>query len=409
MAFTLRANSGGSALKNDSYLREADPVIPSSIDAPVNITALETLGCGEWVAVLTTKGGTGVMYEIPFTSLSCNRRLNESSDASITINQGDLNTSCCDVISTLSPFKYELHLYRNGELSWLGPILDINYTRTSCTLTAKDLFYWFERRILDVNVSEVYGDLSHLMTVMFNVGYGQDTSPGITLNAQATNRSTTRGTQGAEFRRVADEMKELTNLGLDFTMYGRTLYSWLSEESPFPDLPILQADDFADDLTLNLPGTDFGNDIIVTGNNDSSTGLVNFGRANGWEHQNDDLGLITVMLSDSHELSDAGLRFSAMQRLRYYRANPVIPSGSFSPHALLDFSQLIPGVKSDLRLVVGCRTVMDTFKLDGIDVQVDTNNATESITPTFSPIGLTFLEFPAEPGALVNDPNAPSP
>lgn len=253
------------------------------------------------------------------------------------------------------------------------------------------MFYWLEKRVLDQDLGDIYADLSKIFKLLFDMGMGQNPIPGLQLVSQDTGNKGSRDTKGGEFVRIADSMRELAKSGLEFVTIGRDIYTWGVGDCPFPDLPLLITDDFGEQLTLQLAGTEYGNDIIVTGNNASDTGYAYFGRATNW--QPDSLyPLITQSFSESNVSNKSILTAAARNRLERFRSNPVLPSGPFSPHAYLSYSQLVPGVECELRLEVGCRKLIDTFKLEGVEVVVDSDNQTETITPRFVPKQIPLIE-----------------
>lgn len=387
--FTLRDPSGGSALQDGNLLRgvgasEITP-LPFSI-----LTNLDTLGCGVWRAFIQQVGGTG-QFELNYNNLTTGIRLSDSSQATITLTSANLNTYCCDILADIYPFQYELILYRNSEQAFIGPIVNATFTRTTITLTAQDMFYWLEKRVLDQDLGAIYTDLSNLFKLLFNMGMAQDPIPNLQLITQDTGKKGSRDTAGGEFVRIADSMRELAKTGLEFTTIGYVIYTWGVGESPFPDLPPLISDDFSEELTLQLAGAEYGNDIIVTGNSASDTGYPYFGRATNWESSLS-YPLITQTFSESNISNKAILTDSARSRLERFRANPVLPTGAFSPHAHLTYSQLVPGIECNLALEVGCRVLIDRFKLEGVDVTVSTEDSTEAITPRFVPIGIPLVE-----------------
>lgn len=394
--FTLRSSGlrDGDTLRADSEVEE-EVVVPSEIDAPSNILVIPgQLGTGVWRAGLQARGGLdGIIYEIPYSELTCSRKLDDIGEASLTTLNSQLHTVHCDYFSTITPWEYELVLYRNNELVFAGPIIDITFTHTTITLNAQDLFTWMEKRILDVDISVLYRDYSRIFAHLFAIAIGQDPSPNIQLVTRDTGVLGSREGVGDEWRRIADEMRELTNIGLHFTTMNRTIYVFGPDERPFPDIPTLITEDFNDDLQLQLIGGDYANDIIVTGNTDGATGLVPYGRAKSWNPSDSDVyGLITQQFAEANQGSEGELDQSARRRLDEFRRPPLSPSGTFSQRAALTFDQLIPGAHVELALQVGCRVVNERYQLSDVQVTVSTNDGgSETVTPTFIPINLLTL------------------
>lgn len=358
------------------------------IPAPSNILIVpDQIGAGEWRAIIQHRGGGAYIGELTYTSLSMNRVLSDAADASITISASDLiHSECCDVIKSFVPYKYELVLYRNQQSVYVGPIIEASFTRSSVTLESFDLFHWFEKRIINVPMIERYTDLAEAFETLYNIGIGQDPSPNIKFMKRDTGVKGGKEVNSEEWRRVADDMKELAESGLHFVVLDRVLYCFGNDDRPFPDLPVLISEDFGDDLTFTMNGADFANDVIVTGNTDEATGFARYGHKTSWNSTSDD-PLITQVFSESNNVSEGALDLSAMRRLDTFKRPPLTPTGTFSSHANLPFNRLLPGCHAPMALITGCVEVIDTFMLTRVEVSVELGQGvTESITPTFQPI-----------------------
>lgn len=383
--FTVRE----SALRDGDALRDGN--IPSSITPFTVLPSLDQLGCGVWRAFLQ-QIGSDTQIEFPYSQLSTGLKLSDSAQSTVSLYPSQINTYCCDVLADIYPFQYDLVLYRNSEQAFIGPIVDVAYGRSTITITAQDSFYWLEKRVCDVDLNNLYTDLGNIFKFLFTVAMGQDPIPGLELVVQEVGRKGSREAKGGEFIRVADSMRELAKSGLEFTTVGRKIYAWGIGSCPFPNLPTLLTEDFGEDITLQLAGTEYGNDIIVTGNNSEFTGYPYYGRHTAWD-EGSNYPLITQVFSESNISSEAILADSALMRLERFRANPVLPNGAFAPRAQITYSQLVPGVEVDLALEVGCRTLIDTFKLESVDVSVDVSNGgSETITPRFVPKQLPLTQ-----------------
>src|SRR5690606_19038527 len=76
---------------------------------------------------------------------------------------------CCNQLSEINPWQHEIHIFRNGELVWCGPIVDMSFDNAQglATIEAKDLFAWMDRRFIRCTIDMTEADLSMIFAAIF--------------------------------------------------------------------------------------------------------------------------------------------------------------------------------------------------------------------------------------------------
>lgn len=114
-------------------------------------TSAGRLGCGTPSVFITSRCSSSMTCQInlsDITKLLWTRRMDEVSEAEVEIGlTGDSSQTCCQCLATVEPFCHELHIWRDGEEVWVGPIEAIRYERERVTIKARDSLAWLDVRI----------------------------------------------------------------------------------------------------------------------------------------------------------------------------------------------------------------------------------------------------------------------
>lgn len=114
-------------------------------------TSAGRLGCGVPSVFITTRCSSSMTCQIDLadiTKLMWTRHMDAVSEAEVEIGlTGDSSQTCCQCLSTVEPFCHELHIWRDGEEVWVGPIEAIRYERERVTIKARDSLAWLDVRI----------------------------------------------------------------------------------------------------------------------------------------------------------------------------------------------------------------------------------------------------------------------
>jgi hypothetical protein len=319
-----------------------------------------------------------------FSSLQYGRRLDDITSATVTVGAPGLSDeACCECLSMFNPWQHEVVIFRDGALVWAGPITEPVFERNKVTIVARDLFEWFERRVLRRDHTGTK-DLATFFSEYAQDALDQDNSMNITISPSPTGIVGTREVLAALYRRAADELRELARTGLDFTAVGRNIRCG-GEEVPTPPLIALTEDIF-DEAKLTLAGLSMGTDMIVLGGNGSATNTPFAAEVGGLD---DRLGLVTLTFNEPGILDNQSALAAARTRHDMFKYPPPYLTGRILGRAPIRFGDLIPGVRMDWNGDIGCRDTSGSFRLLAIDVTVDasTGGVTERIVPTLVPLG----------------------
>lgn len=351
------------------------------------------LGCGSWQAFLQCRGG-GELYPLPFSTMANGRRLDDMSDASLTLNQTTLRSwspavqaKCCGILAELEPWEHELALWRDGdpandEPTWVGPIVKAVWGIDSLTLSARDLFQWFERRLLERDRTFTATDLATIFHQYAVDGLHRDPSPNIDVTSiSATGILGDREVQVEAGRRAADELRELARSGLDFTMLGRVMLAG-GTEVPTADLGVLFTDHF-DAHELTLDGLQAETESVVIGSPAGNVGGPIRASAGGVDV---DRGLVQGLANESTVKDLTSAQALADTRHDLLSESPTFFAARLLPIAPVGYEDLIPGAVADLRVQLMCRTVEGDHRLMDVRVGV-AENGTESVGVEFSSLG----------------------
>lgn len=205
------------------------------------------LGCATDIqAFVTAKcGGPTVCALTNITTLEWNRILDGISTAivevPVAIGSGGTNP-CCRCLADVEPWCHELHIFRNGEEVWCGPILRVTYGFTKVTIEAQDVLGWLVVRIsegaIDFGVTDSDGDgtpdvaaaeVTDIALQILNIAFEEE-DPCVleyVLQTDLTQRPTSIGPVAVRFEAFADtaydQLDSLSAMGLDYTTLGRRI------------------------------------------------------------------------------------------------------------------------------------------------------------------------------------------
>lgn len=337
---------------------------------------MSELGCGTYQAFLQMRGGGG-RIQIPTKSTPFSRTLNEMGQVTVVVpTAGKISEACCQALNGLKAWKHEVALHRDGVEVWAGPVVLPTWTEDQVTIIAKDVTQWFERRWLPID-RNITDDLGMIFNTIVSDAMSPDPSPNIACVAGATGIIGTRAWLAAEFRRAADELRELARTGIDYATIGHQIYIGGIEVSN-TTLPTLTSAS-ADNIVVVDDGQQTGTQVAVLGD----TGIAGVAGAGSEE-----VGLVQNVYSEPTIIDATSAGYAATAR---YLATLSAESVTLRllPKAPMTFAQLIPGVRVPLNVVVGCKSVLGvTLRLNKVDVQfTGDENADEIVVLELVPLG----------------------
>lgn len=349
-----------------------------------------TLGCGSHRAFIQTRGGSSVLVELPWETLSYSRKLDEISDASVSIGQaGFSDEECCWALSTLQAWEHELSIWRDDEEVWVGVVGDPTYTNNGTTIPARDLFAWFERRFLPADRTFRATDLGTIFSTLAGDVLAVENSMTITVNVSGVGVIGDRDVFSADRPRAADTLRELTRSAIDWTMLLRELKGG-GEEVPTGDLGTFINDNLID-ASLVIRGSLAATSVAVIGSSSGTAHNPIVGTAGVGVDA--DLGLVQSAFSESEILDANSASYAAEAHYEQLRIPPLYLDATLDPDTGVDFGNLVPGARVDVVADVGCKAVNQSFRLLAVSVSgnVSDQGETEIVKVTLVPEG---------PGAL---------
>lgn len=331
------------------------------------------------------------------------RRIDDMSSASLSIGhfvgprQRDfvppppLTEDCIGVLENLDPWVHELAFWRDDDLAWVGPVIKSTWHANDIQIDARDLFQWFERRLLERD-REYFGvDLADQFLGIASDAMHRDPSPHVHMSPLATGIIGDRTILADAKLRAADQMRELLRAGLDMTMVGRTMVIG-GTEIPTADLGILTTDHF-DNVELVGDGLNTETESHVVGSStDSILGPVSAVSGapiiDGVRTVDPDRGLVQNVVTESGIEDEAQAQAAADSRRDLLSETPRSFSARLLPSAPISFSDLIPGAAADLRVELLAKQVIGEYRLQTVPVRVD-QNGNETVGVVFTNLGTT--------------------
>src|SRR5690606_35419641 len=107
-----------------------------------------TLGHAErYDAVIHMQGGRQRFTTVEgATQITWGRKLDDFSEASVTVAKADADDACCGRLSQVHTWGHELSIYRDGVFVWQGPIVNKIESSTEFVFEARDVLAYLDRR-----------------------------------------------------------------------------------------------------------------------------------------------------------------------------------------------------------------------------------------------------------------------
>lgn len=381
-----------------------------------------TLGCGEYRLFVQERCATRYVAELKgATSISYGRRLDEISEAEIT-----LGSACCADLNDVNPWQHELAIYRNDEQVWVGPIVDMDLSPVDDTVNifAKDLLEWTNHRLVElanIDYDAEETDLADAYTWLLNHAYCKDPwcmswsiDPiGIPVKGRFYPSFDKAGGErwGGGYIVVGDEMRALSEAGVDYTVVNRHLWGGDVQVVNAVGSGIVLLDQhFKSIPTVKVTGSKQGNRFVSAGGAGGYYGYYDdqiyiYPPISGpiepdiLTPEQRQFGLLEIFTTTdiyddvdttiypSPISQDARSRWDLLSKPYAY-----IPEGLLDSSAPVDFNtDLIPGAIITTILTETCRPLTETgTRLKEVNVSVSAE--TEDVTLVLTPIGTNTIQ-----------------
>lgn len=354
---------------------------------------LGQLDCASYSARVVTRGALAVVWEeMPFTSLSWERVLDDTSTASVSLNGIDPGCDAKTKLASVVTLQHELAIYRGGPLVWIGPIMKRSAKGTSATLEARDRSSWWDRRFIHASYN-ISGDLATIFLTYFNDAMGPDTIVGFTASASLTGITGQRQIDFLDHKTAGPEMREVAKIGIDWTMNGPVCVAG-GRTIPTAQLPVITDQHLRADPDVSDDGIVKVNRQVITGQQpqDAITGQFIsgprvFGEANDLTRRARD-GLIEMNTQDDRAIDATSCASGAASTLALVGDGAgIVSSLALGPNAPMTIDQLVPGALVDVELTRPAIGVSGIYRIQKVSVAVST--AGEVVTLDVQPIGST--------------------
>lgn len=316
-------------------------------------------GCGTHQVRITDRSGGTIVQPDLVTDVEWRRALDDTSTARVVINpSGD----CCERMGDVRTWRHTLTVYRNGELVWAGPIIQINWRLGEVELFASDLSAWLALRVPHSDMTFANVDLMEPAKALIEDGFAPD-DPGHTVQVIGPARVYGSRSYTKDVGQTLDHLLDLAETGIDWTVIGGT---WvLLPEDHSASVGRLSDVDFPEGLVVAEDGTSLATRWVISGDDDGEV----LGSAGG---SDDYYGLLERYSEQTSIPDDASAAAAAAAKLRTSLPVPVFidtQEVTISPQAAIDVVKLVPGWCLDITSAQTCRTVSQRLKITGVTVK----------------------------------------
>lgn len=347
------------------------------------------LGCGDSSFFITSRcaGTVTCVLDGHVTSAKWERKLDDVSTAEVTVDlSGDAASVCCSCLSDTEPWCHELHIWRDGDEVWCGPIQEIEYSYNQVTIRASDSLAWLNVRIPIANIHPLVDeDITTTALGVLALAFSND-EPTYTCEFANIFSQPTGFVAKLFYEAFKDTslqiLRKIADLGLNFTTLGRTIVL-VGSTTPLTPLVLLNDEHIIGNIQVTKDGTLQGNRYYV--HFDGDFGLPASGEAidkycyNDIERVLDGLGLVTGAQAAATGDSYAAATSIAPRMV-------VVPDGSrLSPDTPWTINQMVPGTRVDVAVTRLCLDLTQSFILTGIEVTYS-NTDGESVGISLVPL-----------------------
>lgn len=264
------------------------------------------------------------------------------------------------------PWATELMVMRDGRDAWAGPSTGVLFSVGKVSAEASDLSAWHDRRR---TIAATYKDKDpvSIFVQVHEAAMAVDPVENFMVSATPSGKVTSRTYEAADQAYVADDLKELADTYVDWTVYSRTLIVGGSDLQP--DSYLLLTDEmWSTPPQVRLRGNEQATVVIVKG----ADGLVAVATAPA------EYLAYYGRLERVFELSDikdqASLNAAAQARLEALK-DPVYietpTNATLLPTCPISFENLIPGIRVRVQARATARTVVADFRLSKVTAGFD--------------------------------------
>lgn len=299
------------------------------------------LGCGRVGALVVERGDwtsmvTNLSQDI--AEASCDRRLNDVSQASMTVRD-------CYTGPAIVPWEHALLLTWDGDFLWAGPIIGVRDAADGTgIIEARDIMEWMRHRKIRTTYNSV-GAAADVTTIFSNLvsnGFNQDASVAYTISSAVTGITAERKYTAGVAGLVYDAVAELASTGIDWTVI-LDIITCGDVDIPATAIGVLNNSHLVRKPELAYEGLEQGNFITLFGRDVGDSGTQLSGLAQDAGSQTT-YGLLDRIENEEEMRDQTSLDAAAASRLDL-RLNAPITIGELelADTAPLSMSEIVPG------------------------------------------------------------------
>lgn len=308
---------------------------------------------------MVDRGGATVAEADVLTECEWSRELDEFSSARVLINpSGD----CCNRLQRVEAWRHWLHIFRDDEPVWRGPIVQPEWRAGQVELFAADILAILDRRVPHQSITFGDSDLTEIAGWLIADGFEPD-DPGHEVFTVGPARVTGGRSYTRNVGQTGDHLRDLAETGLDYTAVGSTVI--LLPEDHTGSVGRLTDADFPEELVVGQDGSNLVTRWIVAGDEDSGV-MAEEGGVDPY------YGLLERYVEQTSITTQASAVSAARSKLRASVPAPVFidtEQVTISPDAAVDVARLVPGWCLDITTTATCRTVTQRMKIVGLKVE----------------------------------------
>jgi hypothetical protein len=192
------------------------------------------VGCGIHTAMAVARtpiGFKNLGELLPLMLVRWHRIRDNISSAEIIVS----TDQCCDLLGDLRSILHEVHIYRNGEPVWEGPITRIEYEQESVHIFADDVLWASTRAVIEKGYDYLYPKVGYVLDTMDSLMLDCYARGGDPWHMLPTHLHPLRTANEPKHHQVVNDWQMYTweafdkfaeDNGTDYTVVNRDVYYW---------------------------------------------------------------------------------------------------------------------------------------------------------------------------------------
>jgi hypothetical protein len=338
-------------------------VVPTLDDTPFATSGI--LGCTRsYQCFIADRSGQTLLFDLPFTDLTWERVESETSKATAEAKgiSGVALSECCTMLEDVDAWSNELHIYRNAERVWRGPIVGMGLDDSGFSLQAEDISAWLAERRLHSNHSHAQVDLAIIFAEYISDAMSVDPIPNLTVAAGRAGVYGTRVVKARDRKIARAEIDELARTGISWTVLDGTMI--VTGVAPVGDPLSLYDVHFQGIGKVTVDGS-MATEVTVLGSGGTSSEQGPVGVAVTPDPAIiERYGVHEVVVSETTIKDPESAFVAARNRLgRLARPAALFSGGQLTDDFPLTQNEIVPGLSIDAHLVEQCRVVDGAYRL----------------------------------------------